>query len=334
MKVGIIGLGLQGTRMARAVKNNNDIIVTGATDKIDQRAEHFSKNFGCEITDNWRDIVKRKEIESVIICTPPNLHAQIAIEALKNRKHVLCEKPPAINLKEAEMILKEVEKTGLKLKYGFNLHYHPAISRAKEMVDDGTIGEIMFLRCVYGMCGREGYETDWRMKKEISGGGELMDQGIHIVDLSRWFLGNFVEVFASLGTNFWQIKSLEDNVFFILKTAKEQHAFCQASWTQWKNLFSLEIYGKEGYVAVNGLGGSYGPEKLIYGKRDFKNPFKQEIIKFLGEDKSWLEQWREFSLAIKENRQPLSNANDGFEVLEVIEALYQSAQKKKVIKLT
>jgi len=333
MRVGIIGLGRQGWRRAEAIKKTSDKIIIGATEKINENSKLFSKSFGCEITDNWKDLVKRKDVDIVVICTPPNLHSNMAVTALRAKKHVLCEKPLALNVREAKIILKEVEKSGCKLKCGFNLRYHPAISLAKKRVDRGLIGKLIFIRCRYGIVGREGYEKDWRAKKEISGGGELMDQGMHVLDLSRWFLGEFKEVFGSLSTNFWKISPLEDNAFLILKTKKGQTAFCHISWTQWKNLFSFEVYGKDGYLTIEGLGGSYGSEKLIFGKRDFKKPFNQKIIKFGKKDSSWLEEWKEFTLAIKKDNQPLGSDYDGFMALKLAEALYKSAGTKKIVKL-
>ena len=333
MKVGIIGLGRQGWRRAEAIKKAGDKIIIGATKKINEDSKRFSKIFGCEITNNWKDLVKRKDIDIVVVCTPPNLHREMVVSALRAKKHVLCEKPLALNVSEAKIILKEVKKSGYKLKCGFNIRHHPAISLAKKWVDKGLIGKLIFIRCRYGIVGRQGYEKDWRVKKEISGGGQLMDQGMHVLDLSRWFLGEFKEAFGSLSTNFWKISPLEDNVFVILKTKEEQTAFCHVSWTQWKNLFSFEIYGENGYLTSEGLGGSYGPEKLIFGKRDFKKPFTQKITKFKKEDFSWLEEWKEFILAIKKDQQPLGSGYDGFMALKLADALYKSAKTKKIVKL-
>ncbi len=333
MKVGIIGLGCQGRRLAKAVKEAGDSLIVAAEERENDNSRLFAKTFGCEIVYDWREIIKRDDVEVIIVCTPPNLHREMVISALRAGKHVLCEKPLALNVKEAQEMMDEAKKNDRKLKCGFNLRHHPAIAQAKKWVDEGRIGEILFVRGVYGIGGREGYEKDWRMKKEISGGGQLMDQGVHILDLSHWFLGDFSEVFGSISTNFWEIAPLEDNVFFVLKTKKDQTSFCHVSWTQWKNLFSFEIYGKEGYLAIKGLGGSYDPEKLIFGKRDFKKPFTEEIIDFRGEDKSWLEEWKEFALAIKENRQSLISGSDGLEAVKLAEAVYDSAQKKQTIKL-
>ncbi|MFH1657316.1 MAG: Gfo/Idh/MocA family oxidoreductase [bacterium] len=333
MKIGIIGPGRQGWRLAKAIKDAGDELIMTAAEKKDEKSQLFAKTFECAVTYDWRELVERDDLEAVVVCTPPNLHKEMVVAALKAKKHVLCEKPLASNVKEAQEILAEVERSGYKLKCGFNLRHHLAITQAKKMVDEGLIGELMFVRACYGVGGGEGYEKDWRMKKEISGGGELMDQGVHILDLSRWFLGEFKEVFGNLSTNFWEISPLEDNVFVTLRTEKNQTSFCHISWTQWKNLFSFEIYGKEGYLAVKGLNGNYGTEKLIFGKRDFKKPFKEEITEFRGDDKSWIGEWKDFTSAIKEDRQPLSSGYDGLESLKLAEAVYESAEKKQVIKL-
>lgn len=333
MRAGIIGLGRQGWRRAKAIKEAGNKLIVGAEKKRNENSQFFAENFGCEVIYDWKELVGRDDIEIVVICAPPNLHREMAVAALRAKKHVLCEKPLALNVKEAQEILEEVKRTNCKLKCGFNLRHHPAVSQAKKWADEGLIGEPLFVRSRYGIGGREGYEKDWRMRKEISGGGQLMDQGMHILDLSRWFLGEFEEVVGSLSTNFWKISPLEDNVFVVLKTEKGQTSFCHISWTQWKNLFSFEIYGKEGYLAVEGLGGSYGTEKLIFGKRDFKKPFSEKIIEFRGSDTSWLKEWEEFTLAIKKDRQPLGNGQDGLEALKLTEAIYESTRKKQAIKL-
>ena len=160
-----------------------------------------------------------------------------------------------------------------------------------------------------------------------------MDQGMHALDLARWFLGDFAEVSGFLQTAYWDIAPLEDNAFAMLRTKNGEVASIHVSWTQWKNLFSLEIYGRDGYIMVEGLGGSYGVEKAILGKRAFLKPFQEEVIEFRGEDRSWQEEWAEFVSAIKENREPLGNGLDGLEVLRLADAIYQSAQKGSVVRI-
>lgn len=333
MKVGLIGAGLQGQRRARALREFDDTSLVIAADADEAKANLLADEMGCQVTTDWAEVVKREDIEAVIICTPPHLHASIAIEALKRGKHVLCEKPLGRDPEEAKEILETAQENDVRLKCGFSLRHHPGIRQARKWLEDGTIGEPMFLRCRYGIGGRPGYEKEWRMNPEISGGGELMDQGMHALDLARWFLGDFTEASGLLQTAYWNIAPLEDNAFALLRTEKGKVASIHVSWTQWKNLFSLEVFGKDGYCTVEGLGGSYGVEKAILGKRAFLEPFEEEVIEFRGEDRSWYEEWKEFSDAIKENREPMGNGGDGLEALKLAQAIYESARKGSMVRI-
>jgi len=185
----------------------------------------------------------------------------------------------------------------------------------------------MYVRCRHGIGGRPAYEQEWRAQGEISGGGELMDQGLHVLDLARWFLGEFSEVSGFLGTFYWEVAPLEDNAFTILRTATGKTASLHVSWTQWKNLFSFEIFGCEGYITVEGLGGSYGTQRASLGKRDLTAPFRQEVIEYRGEDGSWAQEWKEFKAAIAEGREPLGNGQDGFQAICLAYAIYEAARR-------
>jgi predicted dehydrogenase len=288
---------------------------------------------GCEATDNWEDVVARQDIDIVAVCTPPNWHLPMCLAALEQGKHVLCEKPLARNPEEAGQILTKAREKGLKLKGGFNLRHHPGIQQARKWLDQGSIGEPNFIRCRYGIGGRPGYDKEWRADFEISGGGQLMDQGMHALDLFRWFLGEAREAFGFLSTSFWDIAPLEDNAFCLFRTDKGQIASIHVTWTQWKNLFSFELFGRDGYIIVQGLGGGYGTEKAILGKRAFLEPFREEMVEFCGEDHSWSEEWREFLSAINDNREPLGSGYDGLQAIKLAYAVYESAQKGCVVKL-
>jgi len=326
MKVGLIGAGLQGKRRAQALQGFAAAELVIVADADWARAKLLTDEIGCLPASDWEEVIARKDIEAIIICTPPHLQAPMCVAALKQGKHVFCEKPMARTVKEAREVVKVAEENGLILKCGFNLRHHPAISQAKRWVEAGTIGELMFIRCRYGIGGRPGYEKDWRMNLEISGGGEMMDQGMHTLDLARWFLGDFESVFGSLQTGFWNSR-VEDNAFAILRTNKGQTASIHVSWTQWKNLFSFEVFGKDGYIIIEGLGGSYGTEKLIMGKKALEKPFKEETTEFRGADLSWREEWQEFVTAIRENREPLGSGYDGLKALRLAHAVYDSASK-------
>jgi len=329
LRIGIIGTGLQGRRRAEALRQFDDAQLIAVSSNLPAQARRLAEDMKCELMDDWDKLVIRQDIDVIIVCTPPDCHLPMCNAALENGKHVLCEKPLARNPEEAEQITKLAQKKGLKLKCGFNHRHHPAIKQAREWFDQGLIGEPLFIRTEYGIGGRPGYEKDWRANVEIGGGGQLMDQGMHVIDLSRWFLGDFTEVTGFLQTGYWDIAPLEDNAFCLLRTKTGQVASIHVSWTQWKNLFRFELYGKDGYIMVEGLGGSYGVEKAILGKRAFFEPFKEEVIEFRGRDNSWEEEWREVRSAVREKRQPMGNGQGGVEAVRIAYLVYEAARKRK-----
>ena len=192
------------------------------------------------------------------------------------------------------------------------------------MVDNNDIGEMMYVRARYGHGGRLGYETEWRAEPTLSGGGELLDQGIHLIDLSRWFLGEFTEIQGHTHTYFWNMP-VEDNGFLLLKTAKKQVAFLHASCTEWKNLFSFEIYGRTGKIDINGLGGSYGVERLVFYKMlPEMGPPETYSFEYPMEDNSWHVEFAEFLDDIQQNRQPSANLHDAHAALTIVEEIYRA----------
>lgn len=324
MRAGIIGAGLQGGRRAKAIAEASDQVVMVADSEL-SRAKALADALNCPATDNWEDLVACRDIDIVVICTPPHLHEPMALAAARQGKHVLCEKPLARTVEEAERMVAAARESSVRLKCGFNHRHHPGIVRAREWCDSGCIGEITGLRGRYGIGGRPGYEKEWRMNPEISGGGQLMDQGMHLIDLCRYFLGDFNRVHGATATSFWEIAPVEDNAFVILQNDRQQTAQFHVSWTEWKNLFSLEILGKDGYIVVEGLGGSYGTERATLGRRAFLDPFQEKTVEFRNDDSSWLAEWREFTTAIAEGREPLGSGRDGLEALKIVQAVYNSA---------
>ena len=189
--------------------------------------------------------------------------ATIALAAVEAGRHVLIEKPGARRVEELRLVAEAARRRHVVAKVGFNHRFHPAIARAKALADAGDIGPIMFIRGRYGHGGRLGYEKEWRFDPQTSGGGELIDQGSHLIDLARWFLGDLKVAFGFAPSYFWP-DPVDDNCFLALTSAAGQMAWLHASWTEWKNQFSLEIMGRTGKLAIDGLGGSYGPERLTY----------------------------------------------------------------------
>ncbi|MEW5843882.1 MAG: Gfo/Idh/MocA family oxidoreductase, partial [Bacteroidota bacterium] len=211
--------------------------------------------------------------------------------------------------------------------------FHPAVWKAKQLTDEGAIGKIFNIRARYGHGGRPGMEKEWRASKDLCGGGELLDQGVHIIDLIRWFGGEIKEVYGKVETKFWEMQ-VEDNAFAILKTAENVTASFHVSWTNWKNIFSFEIFGTDGYLRIEGLGGSYGVETLEVGKRNMQGGKPEiQVSEFPSEDISWKEEWKEFKKAIEEKRDPIGNGIDGLKANEVIEAIYRSNDEMKSIVL-
>lgn len=331
--VAIIGAGLIGRKRAVALKKIVDCKLRVTVDINEDAAKSLASEFGGEVETDWEKVVIRSDINVVIVATYNKYLTPISVAALENKKHVLCEKPLGRNLEESRLILDASQRNGVILKTGLNHRYHPAIAKAKELVVNGEIGEIYFLRCRYGHGGRVGYEKEWRADKELCGGGELLDQGVHVVDLFRWFAGDFDEAFGYIQTYFWNME-VEDNAFAIFKKDNGVIASMHTSWTQWKNLFSFEIFGSEGYLIIEGLGRSYGAETLKMGKRKPEGGAPdEEILEFPGPDISWEEEWKEFILAIEEGREPSGNGWDGYQANRMIEAVYESAKMGKVVKI-
>lgn len=229
-------------------------------------------------------------------------------------------------------MVQAAERHGVRLKTGFNHRHHPAVARAHELAEAGDIGPLLGIRAAYGHGGRPGYDQEWRGDAALAGGGELLDQGVHLVDLCRWFLGDFSSVSGAVATWYWDVEPLEDNGFALLRTSVGQVATLHSSWTQWKNLFRFEIFGRDGYLLIQGLGGSYGPERLVLGRRRPESgPPDETVWEFAGEDRSWELEWTEFSQAIAEDRRPIGDGRDGLAAALLMDAIYASARKGAVV---
>ena len=207
---------------------------------------------------------------------------------------MLVEKPAARNAAELAPVGGPRRRAGTLVKVGFNHRFHPAFLKARELVDAGAIGPLLYIRGRYGHGGRLGYDREWRADPAIAGGGELLDQGVHLIDLARWFLGDFADVHGHVDTFFWDMP-VEDNGFLLLRTAAGQVAWLHASCTEWKNLFCFEIFGRDGKLQIDGLGGSYGVERLsFYRMLPQMGPPETTIWEYPGEDRSWRDEFDAF----------------------------------------
>jgi predicted dehydrogenase len=331
LRVGIIGAGLIGNKRAKIIKDLNEEELVMVVDIDKEKAKSMAENYNCEFADNWQELVKRPDIDIVIVSTTNNFLAPISIAALKNKKHVLCEKPFGRNVKESKAVLKVAQNSHRLIKVGFNHRFHQAISQAKKIFDEGKIGKILFIRSRYGHGGRLGMEKEWRLNKKISGGGVIVDQGVHIIDLCRYFVGDFNKVYGIAKSKFWKTK-LDDNTFVLMENKNVTASF-HVSTTNWKNIFSFEIFGDKGFLNIEGKGGSFGEETLTFGKRkpEFGVP-EIEIFKFSG-DTSWQEEWKNFISAVKFGKKIIGDGRDGFEANRIIEAIYRSSKSGRAVKL-
>jgi len=328
LKAGIVGYGYMGKIRKAVIEEHPNLELSGI---CDISLSLNGLNPGYETFEHYPDLLE-SSVDIVFVCTPNACSPEIIISSLNHGKHVFCEKPPGRTIDDVREIIKAEEANNhLKLMFGFNHRYHPGIKEAKVLVDSGRFGKILWLRGVYGKSGGLDFEKSWRNKREMSGGGILLDQGIHILDLFRLFCGDFQEVKSFVTNSYWNI-DLEDNAFVILRNKKGQVAMLHSSATLWKHTFHLEIYLEKGYIIVSGLlskTGSYGRETLIVGKRQFEdesfalgNP--REEITYFDRDVSWLSEINDFVDCIQ-NDKPVVNSSsaDALKIMQLIDRIYR-----------
>ena len=300
LKIGIIGYGKMGKIRHKAIQLTKLAKVVHICDKKIKK-----QNSSILFSKSPDQIINDPIIDAIFICTPNFLNKPLTIKSLKAGKHVFCEKPPAFKAGDVKKIIKVEKLSRKKLMYGFNHRYHASIQKMKELIVGETYGKILWMRGRYGKSVDKSFYKDWRSKKEKAGGGILMDQGIHMLDLFLYLGGNFDKVHAIVSNLYWNL-DVEDNVFAILKNLKTgMSASFHSTMTQWRNLFALEIFLEKGYLVLNGLktsSNSYGKEILTIAKnrtsapvatwRDEKkiifnrdNSFKMEIKEFFSSNK-------------------------------------------------
>jgi predicted dehydrogenase len=319
-RIALIGCGLVGQKRLNLLSPGK---VTMTCDLQIARAQKLAgQSPGCVATDSVEQVVSSPNVEAVMIATVNASLAPLALQAVQRGKHVLIEKPGAIALKELDALAAAAAKTGVQVRVGYNHRYHPACLKAVEIFQSGALGPMMFVRGRYGQGGRVGYDKEWRADPKLSGGGELIDQGVHLIDLAGIFLGDFDQVEGHASTSFWDMP-VDDNAFLSLRTGKGQTAWLHASCTEWKNLFSLEIYGRVGKLHWEGLGGSYGVERLTYYKMlPEMGPPETTVWEFPRGDESWKIEMQEFFEDIRLKRTSVPGLKEARAALAVVEQIY------------
>jgi predicted dehydrogenase len=323
LRAAIVGCGLIGNKRAQAL---GDARLAVCCDLQERRARDLAAQHpGCEAVVDWRSAVTRPDIDLVVVAATHDMLAPISLAAVEAGKHVLVEKPGARRASELDAVAVVVKRTGARVRVGFNHRFHRAFRKARCIFESGALGEMMYVRGRYGHGGRIGYESEWRADPQRSGGGELVDQGVHLIDLARWFLGDFSRVRGAVPTLFWNMR-VEDNAFLLLETPAGRVAFLHATWSEWKNLFSMEICGREGKLEISGLGGSYGVERLThYRMSPEMGPPETIIYEYPMADDSWQAEFAAFLEDIRLGRDPAPGIADAQAALRVAEEVYREA---------
>jgi len=326
LKVAIAGYGVVGKRRHHFIKMHENLTVIAL---CEQKFKNSSlKVNGINCYTNYKDLLKNEDLDVIFICLTNNIAAEVTINSLKKGIHVFCEKPPGMNVKEIREVI-DVEKSHpkLKLKYGFNHRYHQSVQKALDLIKSEKLGKIINLRGVYGKSSIIPFSGGWRSNRKLAGGGILLDQGIHMLDLMRLFSGEFIEIKSFISNDFWN-HDVEDNAYAIMKDKKGRVAMLNSSATQWQHKFNLEISLSKGHIELHGIlsgSKSYGEERITIGTKNKENKnglMETKTIKFL-EDNSWKDEIFEFASAII-NDLPIESgtSNDALETMKLVFGIY------------
>ena len=330
LKCAIIGYGYMGEIRHRMVRQHPD---TDLLMICETNADKLTENYKFAKVRDPNEVLE-SDVDMVFVCTPNHLIPDLAIKCLERDKNVFCEKPPGRTLSDiVRMMNAEKQNPSTKLMFGFNHRYHPGVMKAKAIVDSGRMGKVLALRGLYGKSGGKHFSKSWRNDLEISGGGILLDQGIHMLDLFNFFLGGFTSVKSFLSNCQWSF-DVEDNAVVILKNEAGQLAMLHSSATFWKHMFQFNILLERGYLKLEGLlskTGSYGRETLVIGRRQFEdeteaigNPSEETI--FFDNDMSWELEVSQFVDCIL-NDKPVTecNSRDAYNAMELVHRCYQDS---------
>jgi predicted dehydrogenase len=320
----MVGCGLIGAKRAGALAPQDTLV--GCCDVDARPAEELARRHRCEVYATTEALLE-SEPEVVVIAAVHDQLAELAELALAAGAHVLVEKPAGISAAQVDRLIACRDAAGRLVKVGFNHRFHPGIARAAAEVHSGRHGELMHVRARYGHGGRPGYDREWRADPARSGGGEMVDQGMHLLDLANWLAGPLPLHSALLRTQFWDAE-VEDNAALLLGEADVRTgpwAMLHVTWTEWKNLFSLEIYCLTAKIQVDGLVGSYGPQRLrIYHMGPGLGPPALEEVQYPDTDRSWQAEWEHFAEAIvaADGRPLLGDLRSVHDAWEQVEAAY------------
>lgn len=324
LSVGIAGYGVVGKRRRYYIDQHPRLKTVAICEQKMSGSGVMSD--GVVYHDNYHKLLD-EPLDVLFVCLSNDLASEVTIAGLNRQLHVFCEKPPGRNMEEVEKVIEAERKNpGLLLKYGFNHRYHDSVREALRIIELGELGKIVNVRGVYGKSKIIPFGGGWRAERRYAGGGILLDQGIHMVDLIRLFCGEFVEVKSYVSNNYWH-HDVEDNAFALMKNAQGRIAMLHSSATQWQHRFHMDIAFTEGYLELRGIlsgSKSYGEEELTIGKRSEADTgtVSEQTIKYL-EDNSWRDEIYEFAEAVINGRSIESgNSRDALETMRLVYQIY------------
>lgn len=326
MRVAIVGAGRQGKRHALSIKQTNLGEISLVVDAEIELAKALASEYGAESSTDVEEVSRRADIDAVVVATPVAAHHRIVIDCLNTGKHVLCEKPLALTSKQAQEMTDAAEKADRILQCAFIMRHHPGMRQLKEWVDAGKLGEITYAHCEYARS--KNFANTWRADKSLSGGGNLHDQAIHVIDLFLWYMGDMLEGTSYRTTAVWNMTPLEDDVAGLLRSRSDAVASFHVSYSRWQPLFTFELGGTKALVRIEGMGNKdYGTQRITLISRDDETGLgiADKPLEFFGPDKPWNDEWTEFYEAVKQHRQPIGDGKEGVTALKLVEMLYESS---------
>jgi len=331
LKVGIAGYGVVGKRRLECVKRHPEMEILAVCDQV------FSENTVVDGVHYYKDynyLLKEEDLDILIVCVTNDIAAEVTVAGLESGLHVFCEKPPGRNVSDVAHVAEVSKKyPQQKLMYGFNHRYHDSIVEALRIIKSNILGDIINLRGVYGKSQLITFnQPDWRTKRDIAGGGVLLDQGIHMVDLMRLFAGEFIDVYSFIENSHWNY-DVEDNAYALMRTKDGKVAMLNSSATQWRHRFHLDINLEKGSLILGGIlsgSKSYGAETLTVVSANPENDKgdPKEVTTRYNTDPSWYAEIKEFADCILNNRKITSGtAYDALQTMKLVYKIYYADKK-------
>ena len=325
LRVGIAGYGVVGKRRHQFIDQHPNLKTVAVCDQKFTKRGFFPEGV-CYLS-SYQELLE-ENLDMLFISLPNYMAAEVTIAGLERNLHVFCEKPPSRDVEGIEQVIETEKKhPELVLKYGFNHRYHNSVREALRIVKSGELGKILNVRGIYGKSKVIPFSGAWRAERKFAGGGILLDQGIHMVDLTRLFCGEFTEIKSFISNDYWN-HDVEDNAFAIMRSREGQVAMFHSSATQWEHCFNMHLALSEGYLELSGIlsgSKSYGQEQLIIGKRREEShvgTLEKEEITYL-EDNSWRDEIYEFADAVMNNTKIICGTSlDALETMKLVYRIY------------